>query len=185
MSSYQLILPNEKIGTYRLVTLLVLLMNTAVFGYLLWALQAQVYGDLVFAGFLIGFFAVSMYWLKHRLPVLRSIRLEYALLALALVWAGIGNYFAAACSLCFGIMGFYTHRHFILKFSEAGIDYPSFPSKLISWKEVDWVMLKDGVLTLELAENKSIQAVIIPPEEVMEEEGFNQFCAAQISKAKD
>lgn len=185
MKTYTLILPNEKIGTYRLVTLLVLMMNTAVFGFLVFSLTKDVSKYFVLAGFSVGLLSLIMLVLQRHVHMIKRIRQEYALISLALIWTGIGNYFAAVCSLCFGIMGFYTHRQFLLNFSESGITYPSFPPKQIKWKEVDFVKLKDGVLTLELPENKSIQAVILPSDSSdVNEEDFNEFCSTQINIAK-
>ncbi len=65
-------------------------------------------------------------------------------------------------------------------FDSKEIVFNSIPSKKISWMEVNNVVLKDNILTIDLKNNqliqKNVEAVVTPKEEA----DFNAFCAAQI-----
>jgi hypothetical protein len=55
--------------------------------------------------------------------------------------------------------------------------YPSFPVKKIAWAEVDFVMLKDDILTIELLNNKLIQFTLNKQlASAIDADRFNRFC---------
>ena len=59
------------------------------------------------------------------------------------------------------------------------IIYPSFPKRIIHWKELSNVILKDGLLTIDFKNNKIIQQSIMYADRVNEKE-FNEFCKKQL-----
>jgi hypothetical protein len=62
-----------------------------------------------------------------------------------------------------------------------GIIYPSFPVKEINWPELQNIILKDGILTIDFRNDKLIQQEIEEDEDVNEED-FNEFCKQQLRK---
>ncbi|MFM8806066.1 MAG: hypothetical protein ACKOD1_01770, partial [Sphingomonadales bacterium] len=68
-------------------------------------------------------------------------------------------------------------------FSDQGIDYPSFPRRIIEWDQVEQVIVKDDLLTIDLRSNRLLQHPIeknsfIDDREVTE---FNAHCQQKIN----
>jgi hypothetical protein len=62
------------------------------------------------------------------------------------------------------------------------IIYPSFPKRTIEWKELNNVILKDAVLTIDLKNNKVFQNEVVS---AASEIDFNEFCGEQIQKVTE
>ena len=74
----------------------------------------------------------------------------------------------------------YTRRKFEVIFSKDGIIYPSFPRQTFLWPDVSNAILKDGMLTIDLKNNKLIQTVIDKESALaINESEFNLFCRKQ------
>ena len=180
MNEYTILLPNEKVKTYRIITVIVLLINFLVFGMLLIKATVPhtrtiVWGGMTMSTLSLVFFAINFY--TKRL----SFRTEISFILIALFWIMLGKYLVAAFIILFAITGFYTTRKPEVVFSASKIIYPSFPAKIFLWNEVSNVVLKDAVLTIDLKNNKLIQVVIEEGAEEMEEDAFNQFCRQQMN----
>jgi hypothetical protein len=52
----------------------------------------------------------------------------------------------------------------------------------VSWDEVNNVILKDGLLTIDFKNNKLFQHIILNSEEDISEKEFNEFCRQQLNK---
>lgn len=69
-------------------------------------------------------------------------------------------------------------------FSDREIVFNSLLKKRYNWKDFTNIVLKDGLLTLDFANNKILQREIEDDDEPdAEEEEFNAFCREQIGKA--
>lgn len=70
-----------------------------------------------------------------------------------------------------------------VSFSEKGVELTRlFKSILYPWQQMDNVILKDNLLTIDFISNKIIQAEIVENTEAVDEINFNSFCTEQISK---
>ena len=70
----------------------------------------------------------------------------------------------------------------LVHFSENGITYPTFPTRSISWKEVDFVILKDDILTIEMKNNKLMQFTLEKHiSSGINADEFNNFCKQQLA----
>jgi uncharacterized membrane protein YobD (UPF0266 family) len=68
-------------------------------------------------------------------------------------------------------------------FSEKGLLITRvFKSILYPWHEMDNVILKDNLLTIDFKSNRIIQAEIVEGSEVVDEKNFNGFCTAQLQQ---
>ena len=54
-------------------------------------------------------------------------------------------------------MGYFANKEKVIIFSDDGIQYPSFPEKMYTWDEVDQVIWKDDILSIDLKNNKLMQ----------------------------
>lgn len=63
-----------------------------------------------------------------------------------------------------------------LGFDEDGITVNSFPKRKYLWHEVNHVILKEGIITVDLHKNKVLQKEIDSDVTDEEEKEFNEFC---------
>ena len=71
----------------------------------------------------------------------------------------------------------------IVFFSEKGVALTRlFKTIVYRWQQMDNVILKDNLLTIDFISNKIIQAEIVENTETVDEINFNGFCAEQIHK---
>lgn len=128
-------------------------------------------------GTIISFLSLIFFLVKHFTKKLTSFSPEISFIILSICWLLLSKILFAACILCFAVIGFYTYKQFKIIFSLEKILYPSFPNKTYLWNEVNNVMLKDNVLTIDLKNNKLIQAVIDKSSaDEIDEKAFNEFC---------
>jgi hypothetical protein len=188
INNYELHLKNEKIKSYNQVTFFILLINLSLF--VLFAIQSPGKQTKIF------FFAAAVILLV--LLVLRflskksenniSYIYSYAGILLAsTAWIIIGKWWAGA--VCFFLFVFYqlSRKDLSAQFNSNYIKYTSFPVRSIDWMELNNVVLKDGILTLDFKSNKILQAEIDDITNSVNEKDFNDFCSQQLkerSKAK-
>lgn len=60
------------------------------------------------------------------------------------------------------------------------ISYPSFPVRTIQWTELNSIILKDGLLTIDFKNNRLIQHYPDKSQLVPDEKEFNEFCKEQL-----
>ena len=73
-------------------------------------------------------------------------------------------------------------RKLVVKVQPLNISYPSFPQKMIYWKELSNVILKEGLLTIDFKSNKLIQQVIEENKSYVNEQEFNDFCKSMLKE---
>ncbi len=174
---YNIILPDDKATTYKVVTFIIALVNA--FGFAVFYFNETEPGKqiLVVLGMIISMLAFVFYILQLTQKKFASFRVEISFVIAALVWFLYGNFWLGALLLIFAVFGFYSNRKLVIQFNEQGIEYPSFPKKHFQWQEVDFVMLKDGILTLEMKDNRVFQFTLSKEEtDRLDEPGFNNFC---------
>lgn len=180
MEKYCIILPNEKTKTYDFVTLFVLLLNLLVFAFIYFnSIDARLH-NLSLWGAIISLFSLGILIIKRLTKKSYPFRIEIVFFVLAVFWFLVDRYLLALCIICFAIIGTYTRRKFEVVFTKEGIVYPSFPKKTFSWNDVSNVVLKDGMLTIDLKNNKLIQSLISKESTDINEREFNLFCKEQM-----
>lgn len=180
---YAVELPNDKAPTYRVVTFIIALINIAAFAWSYFNETEQAKLALSVTGMVLSVVALLFFILKNKDFALQSFRIEIAFIILAVVWMASGNLWLGLPLLIFAAFGFYTNKKNILNFSHKGILYPSFPPKLLLWSEVDFVILKDGILTMEMNDNRVFQFTLSCQETAkLDEHSFNEFCSRLIAK---
>lgn len=181
MQSYIILLPNEKARTYWFVTLIILLINCFIFSSILIQDEVSI-KQISTMGTMISYLSLIFLLVKQYTKKLSAFRPEISFLILSLCWLLLGKILFAVCILCFAVIGFYTYKQFKIIFSPDKISYPSFPNKTYLWSEVNNVMLKDNVITIDLKNNRLIQAVIEKESAVeIDEKKFNEFCQEQMN----
>jgi hypothetical protein len=98
--------------------------------------------------------------------------------ALSITWITWQIYWAAAIIVLFYLLYLVAIRKFDVSFSDKHISYPSFPRKEIPWNELNNVIMKDGILTIDFKNNKIIQAET--EANTVNEKEFNEFCKKRL-----
>ena len=181
MNRYAIRLPDEKKKTIRYVTLFIILINCFAFWYVFFNTTVEKNSNLSLVGLLIGISSLVFFLIHFFTGKLTAFRPGIAFIILSILWFLLGNYFLALCVIIFAVFGFFADKKLIVLFDEDKITYPSFPVKYFYWKDVSNVVLKDHVLTIDLANNNLIQVVIdkVSQQEV-DEERFNRFCSERV-----
>lgn len=81
-----------------------------------------------------------------------------------------------------GALHFISKRQLLVSVVKKHISYPSFPKKNLAWAELNNIVLKDGLLTIDLKNNRFIQQPIDEMKTSVNEAEFNDFCREQLKK---
>jgi hypothetical protein len=177
MDQFTIVLPNERARTYKNVTLILLLMNALAFSMILFSTASGRLQNFCIFGLSVSLVALLLYLLNAYTRYLSTHRPEVFIILISLTWLLVGKFFVGSIILCFAIIGFYTRKNFDVIFMNDKIIYPSFPRKIFLWKDVNNVVLKDNLLTIDLKNNRLIQSLISKESQTeIDEEIFNEFC---------
>ncbi len=184
MQQFELILKNEKTRSYRLIRFFILLANAAGMIWLitnaaenrdkLWPSLA-----LVAIGLFMIFTFVDVINKKYSYETMP--RMAYLWCAIA--WSRSPMWWFSVVLLLFFILDILAHRKLIIKVGSFGVSYPSLTGKKISWAELNNLLLKDGMLTIDFRNNRLFQHLIANAETDINERDFNEFCKQQLKVA--
>ncbi|MEO6289699.1 MAG: hypothetical protein ABIO76_07260 [Ginsengibacter sp.] len=180
MQQFEIILKNEKLNAYRFFALLMVLLNTAIFIFLL-AYDDQRY-EAAAALMLIGIYIfIRLYFAKKNND--KYYFDEIIFFVLAGSWIGIQNYVMVAVCVVLGILYHLSLQKLKFVFTNNFVLKLNFPKTEYSWDRFTNVVLKDKILTLDLVNNKLMQ-LEIENENMIDEYGFNEFARKQINLQK-
>jgi hypothetical protein len=177
VQGYQIEIPNAKVKTYSVFIFFMLCLNFIGFGLVfLKASGSAQY--LAIAGMLINC-VCWLFYLINKKHIKKPIT-EIAIAASATLWFYLGNTWFSIGLLLFAAMAWVINKKQIVSFTKEGIVYPSFPTKKYTWAEVNQVILKDNVLTLDFKNNQFLQFTLDSKIAAnIQEQSFNKFCNEQ------
>ncbi len=182
MEAYRIVLPNEKIRTYNIISGFILLLNMLAFTYIFFNAADSKIKYITLFGMLIGILSLVIGLLNSYKKFFTSYRAGISFIIMAVLWLLAGKYLLTLFLTCFAVIGFYAARKFEVIFSAEKITYPSFPVKTFLWNDVSNVILKDGLLTIDLKNNTLIQAIITKESaDAISDKVFNDFCAQKLN----
>jgi len=177
---FEIILKNEKLKLYQRLNWLIVLLNFLFFLYLAFFAVHKPESDksIALLVLLAIFYALHFYF--------RNTKYQFGhqlfFLIILFGWIGLERYWFAGVQLVLTILSSIATRKFIVVFTESAINYPSFPPTSIYWSQLNNVILKDGILTLDFKNNKLIQQNIDESHTKPGELEFNEFCRQQLHK---
>jgi predicted membrane protein len=170
MEKFEVILKNEKIKSYRRITLFLVAINTVFFIYFIFDNDLRKIAMLA-VGVIILFAAFSFY--KTKKANQSFFLSEWVFFLKMLLWIQFDNYWmASVCMILFLLCTLATHK-LTYEFSSESIKKKNFPRDKYSWDKISNLILKDNVLTMDFKNNKIIQAEI--ENENINETEFNDF----------
>jgi hypothetical protein len=181
MKKFVIVLKNEKVKTYNIISWLIIAINFLVFLFFGISIKTGKIESsfLAVAGILFMIFLFQLL-MKKRKEKFNDIFIIYFLIII-FAWIKSRYYWIAVINVVLYIFQFISSRKLEIKFADAAITYPSFPIKTFQWKELNNVILKDGILTIDFKNNKLIQQTIDESSAVINEREFNEFCKKQLT----
>jgi Ca2+/Na+ antiporter len=178
MQQFELILKNYKIKSYRLIALLIVFFNLAVYIFLLFS-DSHFYNAAA-SLFLVSAYCLYRFYLAKKTKT-RFFMDEFSFFILAGSWVALHNYFIAAGCIFMGVLYYFSLQKFQFVFDNNSIKKLNFPKTEYAWNKFANVLLRDNILTLDFNNNKLIQ-VEIEDEENIDETEFNAFAQQQLLK---
>ena len=179
MPRFTILLKNEKLRTYTLISWLIIALNFICFIYIGVSGQSRISNLPYFsAGLLIVIFVARFVSDREEFE---SDCISLAFLVSIISWVVLQFYVAAVIIFFLFLFQDISRRKLTVLFYDDRIIYPSFPKRTIEWREMNNVILKDGWLTIDLKNNKVYQNEILSPTSEID---FNEFCDVQLRRVK-
>jgi hypothetical protein len=176
MQQFDIVLKNDKIKSYRNIAMIVLLLNLAIFIYLLFFDEYRY--EAASAILLVGIYVfMRLYFIKKYNQ--GNYLDQIILFVLAGCWLGLQNYLMVTALVILGILYHLTLQKIQFVFTREKVTRFSFPAKEYDWNLFNNVILKDNVLTLDFKNDKLIQAEIENQKSINEQQ-FNSFAQSQL-----
>ena len=185
MDNISIILPNEKAGTYKIVTLLIAVINAIALVYFSFrsAENSNLHDLSVIASAVVMPPLLNYIFIKKWLHS----KVEFVMISLftaAVFWVLMGFYLIGFLLFLFAFFGVIALRKLKIDFNDFFISFPSFPRKKINWDEVSNLILKDNVITIDLKNNTLIQYALNKSDNIdLDEDLFNAYFQQQMNQA--
>lgn len=183
MNHFVLALKNEKLLYYHRMAVLLLMLNFAAFVII--AIYTGVTATRNYA--IIGVITTTLglalaYWQYHSFVKTGVDKRNVIGLYFAVIcWVLMQNWVPAV--ICLVVQVFYSIsiKKQLVNVATDEVQYPGlFVPATAKWNELNNIVLKDGLLTIDFKNNKIIQAEIVEQEPGVNEQAFNQFCTARL-----
>jgi hypothetical protein len=179
MKKFELVLKNEKTKYYSTISWIIIGSNIICLVLLSASGRFEKWGYLVAAVLTLFSIWVSRYFI---IAVQQSVFYP-PFFILILGWLNTSYWWVSGVNLIFLLLDTIARRELVAKFFPDKIIYPSWPVKTIKWEELNNLVLKDGLLTIDFKNNKLLQQEIINDENDygINEKEFNAFCREMIN----
>lgn len=185
---YIIVLQRPDYTLVDMISRFMLLIALAIFGYtVFWTLKSSGLG-LFNAGLLLLISGI-VFWIIRCYRLQQKGGMPYYRLGLSFATIGMGMLFQLHWITFLYFLAMLSEKQVKfpqeLAFDEQGVTINSLPRKNYAWAQIQNVVLKDGILTLDLTNNKLIQKPIESHSSAREEQEFNEFCQGKLLKTKD
>lgn len=178
MLQFEITLKNSKIKSYRFIALMIVIFNLFIFIYLLFF--DKYFYDAAASFFLIAVYFFSRFYVsKKNKTGFYMDRLSFFILAGS--WFALRNYPLVTACVLMGILYHFSLQKIQFVFNSTLIRKINFPAVEYQWSQMDNVLLRDDILTLDFNNNKLIQWEIENEKNIIENE-FNEFAQLQLAK---
>lgn len=180
MVNYLFVLKNEKTRLYRQIASIFIGFNIIASTWIAVSRPFSITGFLFYLllPFLICLF---LFYRSRFINKNEKAAQTIGLMIISLPWIWLGLYLVAFAVILFSVFYSISQRSLQVSVSNEMISYPSFPKKNIGWNELRNMVLKDGLLTIDLVNNRLIQQEVEEFNSPDEKE-FNEFCRSQLNK---
>ena len=173
---YTFVLKNDRAGSYGRVAVLIFILHVLFFGYFLLKSGTQM---VLVTGLTVALANLVLHFLpvkKKKFKVVTSI----CFLLMAAVWFMLSNFWPGCAMILLAFLDFIARRNMVVMVMKEGIEYPSFPKKTILWDQLNHIILKDGIITIDFKSGHLLQSEIAAAGDGIDEKEFTDFCSDQM-----
>lgn len=180
MQQFKIILNNDRIKFYDRFALFLLLLNAS--GIILFFFSNQLLIPEKVIGCIALLLIITAFAIYFLASYARKKKYYFLFAAMGMVafWGVIAIWIIALLMLALAILYALSKEDLAVFISSENIIYPSFPKRKFNWQELNNVILKDDLFTIDLASNRIIQQKIDSSRTFVNEEKFNEFCRQQL-----
>lgn len=181
MKEYSFVIPNAKLNTYNWFAFLLVLLN-GIFVFYSMRPDLKDPGEVFFSrtSLVFSFFSLA-FFLVYRNKILGRYVPHFFVLSM-LFLTGFqfftDRYWLGLLMALLSALYYLSQKKGAIRIRKENISYPSLFQKELEWKELNNVILKDDILTIDLADDRIIQIEI---KEAVNEKEFNDFCREQLA----
>ncbi|HQW84577.1 MAG TPA: hypothetical protein PK987_08960 [Ferruginibacter sp.] len=181
---YNFVLKDNNAKAYRLFTWFLFFLHLAVAGIILYntASKNERPGIYLLTGFYI--LIALLYFITRK----QKYAFETFSFTMALFYASfwvkyVGVLAAFIFVAVFLFVNFIHKKKTKLLVTDAGVQLIMiFKTIVYNWADIDNLVLKDGLLTIDLKSNKLVQTEVTKETKQVDETAFNKFCSMQLNK---
>ncbi len=178
MQKFEIEVNNEKIKSCITITLLIVILNSLFFIFLIFDFS-QRRSALISLGFILLYTTYRFYISKKNQQ--NFFFNEWIFFLLMILWVN-DNFLIAVINLVLFLLYTIAMQKMIYNFDSSLIKQKNFPWKKYQWNELSNVILKDNLLTMDFKNNKLMQGEIITSK--INEAEFNAFAKKQLEAFK-
>lgn len=183
MKRFNILLRNDKRKQYERIALLIIILNLAIFIYLLFASDNKaVKNTLTWSSILVIIAIAVDFFLRSMKKYEDSAYKAAAEFVITLAWFQLGYWWIAGLCFVLGLLYLAAKRPLLVIVEKDKISYPAFFNKRIAWSELNSLLIKDGLLTIDFRNNHLIQQFVDPVKTTLNEQEFNDFCRQQLNQ---
>jgi hypothetical protein len=182
---YIVVLKKSSTKVIDIISLLMLAISTAFFSYD-FALQFKAAGNVINSTntlLLVWIFGIIGWLLFCRNQQRRGLTPHYRFALMLAAWGWFMHPAAMWLAAVFLLAAFLEKPLKVVPeyaFDDHEIAFNSFPQKKYSWSDVNNVVLKDGLLTIDFKTNKMVQGEVNDDVSVQLEKEFNDYCKGRL-----
>ncbi len=180
---YEFVLKTEKLPSYNRISYIVFVLNAVSLFFIAIITDNKQFQRYALTGSIICIVWTVLNLLRYYSISYQKLRFTPGYLFIFFVWIMLHQYLAAAVIILLAFLDYYSRRELLVKFTKERVEYPSFPAKIIEWQQLQNVVIKDGLLTIDFTNNKMLQAEVDEETLTDEETAFNLFTAQCILAA--
>lgn len=181
---YTFVLKNEKSKKYRIISQLLVFFNLLGFVLLLINSEKRIASNFWLLFSIIATAVFCFFTVIERVSKKPMVDFWHRSIFVycAFAWLKEGFEWVSILLVIFLLLDLLANRKLMVKISEKEIVLPAIPLKNINWIELNNVILKDDLLTIDFKNNKLFQHLILNSDWDVDEKEFNEFCRQQLNK---
>jgi hypothetical protein len=172
---YEFVLKTEKLPSYNRISYIVFVLHALCFFFIAIIADNKPFQRYALTGSIICVVWTVLNLLRYYSSNYQRLRFTPGYLFVCFVWIMIQQYWVAAVVILLALLDYFSRRELIVRFTKEQVEYPSFPPRTIGWPQLQHVIIKDGLLTIDFMNNKMVQAEVDEETLSEEEKTFNLF----------
>jgi hypothetical protein len=183
MQQFEITLKNEKYRLYDRLAVFIFLLNAIgiIFTFFLKGQSSIVNRTGAFT--LLLLVAAILVHLNKSVNIKKEYYFFFAVLFASLYWILQHVWWLSVLLIVLAILYTFSKKKPVVHVSSQRITYPSFPVRSIQWQQLNNLIIKEGLLTIDFKNNKFIQQAIEENNNYINEQDFNDFCRQQLKSS--